>query len=622
VPRTPPVDAATRARALERYAAGQSTHAIAKEIGISHATVNRFVRDAVHDFSAFSRVASETPAASASAPFDGDPKQPPANIPPPNYGGDQPPPSGEYSYTNGYSGHTFKAFGSPLAFEGFTLERVRNAIAMHRQGIFIESSALSIAVLSYGPVLAALGQRVAPILGLPRKIRMGTRGLSRVLGAEVERQLAPRAGLTSSQYFPDTLWGSGAIEDAMMGFHVLQHVDGDPDPVTGVRPRYTRLWPTWAVQYYRYRKTFVAITTEGPVDITNDGKFTLVADSIEPHFTGAIVALGEEAFDGKSTQRARAAYIDRYGNPKWVGTMPQGTAARTPEGQAFFAALATLRGPDGYGVLPNGATYKLEGLSGQTSAVFKDALESNWQYVAAILLGSDGTMTRGTGVYSAPIFAGVRRDLVDRGLKMAVRGANQGHVAPWLALNYAASIASAGGWIDPVLDIPLPDPDSDARIKSYSDRVLSFHKIITAERSAGFEVTEERVAQLSAALDIDPPSLSTQAVSRIGLAPTDMAKVVTVNEARGSAGLPPLPTTDERGEKFISEIAADIGQAVAGAPEPEGELPEGGSEGEPPDGSTAAQQGPAEMASPASKEGGTATGGQNGGALENETAGT
>lgn len=600
------------AKLVKLVAEGVSIRGASDAVGISHTHGGRIVREAQKRGPIAGFVAP-----SASAPFSGDPKQSAPDIPPPNYGGDQPPPSGTYSYTNGYSGHTFKAFGSPLAFEGFSLERVRNAIAMHRQGIFIESSALSVAILSYGPVLAALGQRVAPILGLPRKIRMGTRGLSRVLGAEVEKQLAPRAGLTDSPYFPNTLWGSGAIEDAMMGFHVLQHVDGDPDPVTGVRPRYTRLWPTWAVQYYRYRKTFVAITTEGPVDILNDGKFTLVADSIEPHFTGAIVALGEEAFDGKSTQRARAAYIERYGNPKWIGTMPLGTGVRTPEGQAFFAALATLRGPDGYGVLPNGATYKLEGLTGQTSAVFKDALESNWQYVAAILLGSDGTMTRGTGVYSAPIFAGVRRDLVDRGLKMAVRGANQGHVAPWLALNYAASIEAAKGWIDPVLDIPLPDPDSDARIKSYSDRVISFHKIVQAERLAGFEITKERVAQLAAALDIDPPTLSTQAVSRIGLAPTDMARVVTVNEARRGAGLDPLPATDDRGEKFITEIAADIGQAVAGVPEASEEKPAEGS-GAPPD----ATQGASEMASPASKEGGTATGGNNGGALENETGGS
>jgi hypothetical protein len=405
-----------------------------------------------------------------------------------------------------------------------------------------------------------------------------------------------------------------------MGFHVLQHVDGEPDPITGVRPRYTRLWPTWAVQYYRYRRTFVAITTDGPVDILNDGKFTLVADSIEPHFTGAIVALGEEAFDGKATQRARAAYIERYGNPKWIGTMPLGTAVRTPEGQAFFDAIRTLRGPDGFGLLPNGATYKLEGLSGQTSTVFKDALESNWQYVAAILLGSDGTMTRGTGVYSAPIFAGVRRDLVDRGLKMAVRGANQGHVAPWLALNYAASIEAAKGWIEPVLDIPLPDPDSDARIKSYIGRVEDFHKVISLERANGFEITQERIEQLATALDIDPPTISDKPVSRIGLAPTDMARVVTVNEARGSAGLDPLPPEDDRGEKFITEIAADIKQAVAGADEPEAESGSGQAEGDAkPEGAADAQQGPGEMTQEKTASG---TGGNNGGALENGTAGT
>ena len=443
----------------------------------------------------------------ASGPFSGAPQSPIA-VPTPNATADQPAPPPANLVRTPIHGHTFQSFSAPLAFDGFTLARVRSAISQHRQGIFLESSLLARAILSFGPVLAALKQRMSPMMSLPRHIRCGTRGLSRVLGQEVEAQLAPRSGLSPSPYFPHTLWGAIQYYLAMDGFAVLQHVHGEPDLETGVAPVYTRLWPNWAVQYYRYRKTYVAITSEGPVDIiSGDGKFTLIADNDEPHFLGAIVALGEEALAGKFSQQSRSDWIQRYGNPKLVGEMPPGVGVRTPEGDAFFDALSTLRGPDGFGLIPNGASLTWEQLQASQSTAFKDDLDSHWQFVAAILLGSDGTMTRGTGVYSAPIFAGVRRDLVDQDLKAAVRGINLGHVRPWLQFNYAESIAAAKGWEEPVLDIPLPDPDADARIKSYSDRVLAFHAIVKAEREAGFVVTQERASQLAESLSIDCPTL-------------------------------------------------------------------------------------------------------------------
>lgn len=506
--------------------------------------------------------AALTPAVSASPPFGSGP-QPPAAVPPLNAYADQPPPPPEPPrFERGYHDHTFRSFASPLAFAGFDLERARSAVEQHDLGIFIESSTLAVASMRFGPVFAALGQAIAPALALPRVVSGGTRGLAKTLAEQVEAQLAPRRGLLPSPYFPPTLWGSAAIDLRLMGFAVLQHVYGDPDPLTGVRPIYTRRWPTWAVQYYRWRRTYVAITADGPVDIiSGDGKFTLLGDTEEPHFDGAIRALATEVIDGRLTQQARANYVDKYGSPKLIGEMPEKVAVRTPEGDAFFEALSTIRGPDGFGVIPHGAKVDWYSISAQQSTVFKDSLDNVWQYVAAILLGTDGTMSPSTGVYSAPIFAGVRRDLIDRMLKAMVRGVNMGHVSPWLAFNFAASIAdrrAQGLWVDPVLDIPLPDPDADARMKSYAERVEKLHAIVKAERDAGFDVTQERVNQLAEKLDVEAPVLAPKGdapAKPLLLAPTDLAKVIRVREAReGAAGYPPLG--DDRDDLTIAELDA------------------------------------------------------------------
>ncbi|HMI84854.1 MAG TPA: hypothetical protein VK550_12225 [Polyangiaceae bacterium] len=590
-----PTSDSSRAKLLRLVGDGVSMAAAARAAGMSPRTARRVVTAA--------EGASEP-----RQPYTGGP-QAPADMPPMALMVDQPrPPPATFTFDPRYHGHTFQSFSAPVAFDGWTLKRARDAVSMHRQGYFLESSSLAIVLLSFAPVLAATGQRLSPALALPRKVKCGTRGLSRILGEKVEKQIAPSAGLLPSPYFPPTLWGSTGFDLAFMGFSVWQHAYGDPDPESGVRMCYTRRWPSWAASYYRYRRQFVAMTSEGPIDIVSgDGKWTIIADSEEPHFMGAIVALHEEVLAGIFDKRALSSYIDKYGNPKWIAEMPPGTGVRTPEGDAAFEAIATIRGPDGFGVVPNGMKVNLEGLTAGASTVVKDALDSHWQYIAAALLGSDGTMTRGTGVYSSPIFAGVARNLVDRDLRAVVRGANAGHIAPWLAFNYAASIEGAAGWIDPVLDIPLPDPDADARIKSYSERVKSFHEIIEQE-SKWFVLTGERVEQLAKSLEIEPPVLNLRRVDAGGLllTPSAMESVVTVNEARDSQGLKPLllsdGTPDPDGALTIPEFKAKREAAAAVT---------GGAEGK-----DEAQDdfGAAETSSKEGGEGGSTTAGEENGA--------
>ena len=592
-----------QAKLLGLMADGVSLRAAAAAVGIPKSTASDMVRSSR---SGPSGIASNQ--GTPGVPFSGA-IEPPASVPPLDWNNDQTaPPPDPLVFREGYHDRSFRQYMAPLAFDGWDLDRVRNAISMHCQGIFLESSQLAIAVSRFGPVTAALKQRVAPALGRPRQVHAGTRGLSKVLGREIERQLAPRLGLRPSPYFPPILWGSIGIDLAMMGFSVLQHAYGAPNPDTGIRMVYTRRWPTWAVQYWRPRRTFIAMTTEGPVDIiSGDGKFTLVADSEEPHLEAAIIPLGEEALDGKSTQRARASYVDKYGNPKWVGIMPQGVAVRSKEGDAFFDALATIRGPDGYGAIPFGSQLDIRGLTSGQSDTFKDALESNWQYVAAILLGSDGTMTRGTGVYSAPIFAGVRRDLVERDLKAEIRAVNCGHVAPWLAFNYASSIAEARGWIDPVFDIPLPDPDADARIESIGKRTKMFIEIQKAKADAGFEVSQDSVDEDAATFEIEAPKLAVSENKRvpIDVPPTERAKVVKVRELRSNMGLEPLGTDRD------DALLADLDKT-----QPEGEQGSEASGDEPV--ATEATEGEQESSSEATDHGGTSTGGKQGKALAGE----
>jgi len=524
------------------------------------------------------RAGSLTSSLRAALPFSGAPQPAGARVPPPAWYSDQPPPPpSTVKFIPGYHDHTFSNFAAPLAFDGWTIDRIRNAVALHDQGIFLESNALMINIMRFAPVITALGQAIAPAVALPRRVLGGTRGLSRILAADVERQLCPRGGLLPSPYFPPTLWGSMAIELRMMGFTVLQHVEGDPDPITGVRPMYTRRWPSWAVNYYRYRRTFVAQTDAGPFDIVSgDGKFTLIADDEEPLYWGAVRQLGLEVFIDLMGDQAWGSFLNRYGNPKLWAEMPPNVGASSDVGDKMMLALATIRGPDGFGVLPNGAKLTWAQLAASQSQMFEANDKVRSARISGVLLGSDGTVSAGTGgVYQSPMFWGVRRDHIDRMLKAMVRGINMGHVAPFLSMNYEASISVASGWVPPVLDIPLPDPEGDARIKSYGERRAAFTTQIDADRKAGIDVTQEHVDQLAMRFEVDTVMLAARAanVQAIALAPTDVAKVVRVDEARASQGLGPIG--DERGQLTIGQLDAYVPPAGAPGAAPDATLPDG-----------------------------------------------
>ncbi|SRR6266404_4125533 len=468
----------------------------------------------------------------------------PPNIPPPDYGADQAAaPTGPPELRAGYHDHSFRAFAAPVFFGDFTLDKARMAIEMHDQGLFFESSRLAIAMTRFAPVFAALSVRCAPVISLPRQISAGKKGLAKLVGADVEAQLAPRQGLLPSAHFPATLWGAIEWHLAQMGFCVLQHVYGAPD-ADGVRRVFTRIWPTWAVVYYRYRKMYVALTTEGPVDILNDGKFTMIGKTDEPHFQAAIRALMMPTLDGVQTQQARAQWIDRFSDPKFIATAPEGTAVRSPEGLALFQALQTIYGPEGKGVMPFGSTFQAVGLDSKASTPYKDALESDNAYISAVLTGTDIGQGSG-GVYKSPMFWGILRATVGDDIAAIVRGVNQGHVYPFVRMNYAAGVerdTARGTWTDPVLSIPLPDPEADARIASYTARRKALTDQILADRLAGAVVGQEQVDELAERLDVDSLVLAeakpqTGEIQQFHIE----QKVVAPDEVRERLALPPLP---------------------------------------------------------------------------------
>lgn len=442
----------------------------------------------------------------------------------------------------------------PLAtYEGWTLQNGRDAVAAHRQGLFIASPMIAGALLGVPEVFMAFRQRIQPLMMLKASVQGAPSGLAGDLRANLELQLAQKGG---SEYFPSSLRGSIGYDLIWHGFAVLQHAFGDPDPETGIRPLYTRRWPIQSVRYYQYRRAFVAITTNGDVDITNDGKFTLIADSEEPHLMGALIPLLETAIDLRMTTRARGGYIDIFAKPKPYGKMPEGVGTNTPEGEKFLQILEFSKQPGSLTLLPYGADMGFAGLQPSQNDVFQSAIDYDAKAISKILLGSDGTSDKGSaGVYASPVFAAIKNEYVSRDLACVTNGIEQGHVQTWLHYNYEETIKAERekeGWQDPHFDIPLPDLNLQERAMGKSARTQALLDILMKERLSGCEVTQDRVHQLALAFEVDEPKLAELKAAQVGLAPSDYASVLTVDEIRAMAGVGPLG--DERGAMLKGEF--------------------------------------------------------------------
>ncbi len=508
----------------------------------------------------------------AALPFSGAPQGSP-NIPAIDWSrvGPAPIPPGGAPFAPGFSDYTFSPSGAPLSFDGFTLERLRASASLHRQGLFLESSLAAVALMSFGPALAAWEQRCAPAISLERKISAeGARGLARICAEEVEAMLCPRDGLLPSECFPPENFGAIESGLALFRFAVLQHVDGEPDPDTGVRLRYTRPWPVWAVQYYRESQKWVALTKNGIVEI--DGThFTLVSDIPEPHLASPILALMEQAFSGRQTEQFRNAWIRAFGSPKLVGTLPPKVPTDGEQGRAFYNAVLSILGPGGFGILPNEAKMSTIGLSGEASGSFKEALDDVIAIIGMILVGSSGLLDKGAGgVYTSPVYEGVAMRLISRDIVARDRAVNGGHVLPFIRGNYGADVDKAkarGIWIDPVLRTPLPDLAAEKRYESAAKQQAAYYASLKSEREAGGDVTQDRAQALALQHGATPMTLAAKPAGAASFAYDQENGIITRNQRLEELGKPldPSPQGDMTVPKYRAWLAAEVEREKAQA---------------------------------------------------------
>jgi len=275
----------------------------------------------------------------------------------------------------------------------------------------------------------------------------------------------------------------------------------------------------------------------------------------------ACMVWARHAFAGRDWAKGSAS----QGNAKVIGELPEGvslqvqdedgnvtTSSEAAEFAELLVDIASLDTP--VGIKPHGSTIDYLTNSSKAWEVWKELMANAEKSAARIYLGSDailGSQGGAPGIDVEALF-GVSRTRVEGDLACDQVAIRTGLIEPWTAVNFGDSTLTPDR-------VPLvPDSDADAERRSFAERSEAFWRDVQSALSSGSALNREWVEELADRYSVPiPATLGVQADSEnenisLPLAPTDIAKVVRVREARAAQGLPPFG--DERDDMTISEL--------------------------------------------------------------------
>jgi hypothetical protein len=435
----------------------------------------------------------------------------------------------------------------------WNIETIRAARDDQMAGRFKWPVALAKATRTDDAIFVAYRNRIAPQRAVRARLVSQDSDRGRAIAAKAaDGVIAPRSVLSG-------IHGTLANHGVAVG-HVEREVDEDG---TRVSMR-LREWPLEHV-YWDPSREILMTSVRGalPVEIVHgNGEWIVFRGFDDLPWTqeACLLAIALLWAVHAGGLKDWAAASTAHGMSKVVGELAQGVPIAdaagdlSPDAQAFLNMLQDLvSGSLGAGVRPFGS--KTEFVSNGSNAwqVFQTLIESREKAAARVYLGTDailGSVGGAPGVDISALF-GVASVILQGDLEVIEQALFSGLYQPWTAINFGDSRRA------PMLEYELPDPDGERKAAEYATRYTQFTDTLAALRAAKADVTQDTMNEIAAAYAIKPvPQLASQETASVPLelAPTDIARVVRVREARASQGLPPLG--DERDDLFVSELEA------------------------------------------------------------------
>jgi hypothetical protein len=388
------------------------------------------------------------------------------------------------------------------------------------------------------------------------------------------------------QHTRESILGTMANHGLAIGY--VEHATVD-DPEYG--PTVCMTLTEWPLEHVRYNPSTCTLETrtreQGQITITHgDGRWVVFRKfGVAPWTQDAAVlpgALVWAAHGGCLSDWAGSSYS--HSQAKTIATLREGVplgkdGALSPEATLALDTLtALLCGDSPAAVLPAGATAQILYNGSTAWQVFKELGLDRGKAAQRVYLGTDAALGSQGGAPGVDIQAlfNVASTRIQGDLEALERGFREGMILPWAEMH---GVERADLF---VLTYAVPDSDGERRSSQEAAAIERLAAMSKAMKDTGLEVTQETIDALVQVLGVSVPcvlaAVETRAIP-LQLAPTDVAKVVTVNEARAAQGLPPR----EGGDITIAEQDAALKAAsvpavpaTTGAPvvEPEPESDE------------------------------------------------
>lgn len=399
-----------------------------------------------------------------------------------------------------------------------------------------------------GVIKGVLSARCGGVVRLPRKF-LGDETIKK----DLEANMPGSARSMFDEIFPPTELALLAADGLGLGIGVgeLLDVPGRDYPVL------SRLDP----QFLRYRwheNQWYYQTVAGPVAIVpGDGRWILhfAGGRVSPWKQGLWRSVGRPWIHKEHALLYSNNWESKLANPARIAQSPAG--ATEDQDQAWFQAVMAWGVNTVFGMKP-GYEVKLLESNGKGYEAFDHTVKRSEREAIIAIAGQEVTVDGGTGFQNNDLFATIRVDFIaDTASPLAYTINTQG-LPPVILKRYGVEKYLGQSCIVEIDTTPPADRKAKAQADEAAGKAIK--TLDEAVERHGKQVDLKRTGDAYGLMLEDRP-VEVHSTVKLDLAPTDIAKVVSVNEARGSQGLGPV--ADERGELMISELEAVAKEAPA-----------------------------------------------------------
>lgn len=400
-----------------------------------------------------------------------------------------------------------------------------------------------------GVLSGVLSTRTAGLVRLPKRFRGDDDVVKALeLGHDVSRSVF-------DEMFPASELALLAADGELLGVGV-----GELVPVEGRDyPVFVRLDPEFLIYRWNENRWYFR-SVAGLIAITpGDGRWILHTPGgrMSPWQHGLWRAIGRAFIRKEHASLYKDAWEAKLANPARVAIAPQG--ASEPQKESWFRRVMAWGVNTVFGMTPGYDVKLLESNGRGYDSFLKTIAQSDNEMIIAVA-GQTVTTDGGAGFANADIHKSIRADLIKATAEALAYTINTQGLPAFVLERWGLEKLLAGG---AVVEWDVDPPkDLNTSANALQAAATAITSLTAALAQHGLELDAQMLAT-KFGIPIKGPLAVATAPQRLDLAPTDMAKVVKVKEARASQKLPPLG--DDRDELTVYEL----GERAANEAEPD-----------------------------------------------------